>query len=174
MFQLLNDFFQHFEEFLHLPGLVSRTQANPHRSARKFVGHAHRRQHVGVRAAIALGRRLVLRLQGDIAAWPEAWPALPPPLSASATQLSFALDYADRTDFSGPATLQVKRDDTALDARFRLPDVLAWLDADAGGSPLPPLQGHLRTPRIDIAGARLEGVDIEFDDPGIAVPPPSP
>ena len=130
--------------------------------------------HADARGAIALGRRLVLRLQGDIAAWPQAWPALPPPLSASATPLSFALDYADRTDFSGPAALQVKRDDTALDARFRLPDVLAWLDADAGGSPLPPLQGHLRTPRIDIAGARLEGVDIEFDDPGIAVPPPSP
>ena len=31
----------------------------------------------------------------------------------------------------------------------------------------------LRTPRVEIAGARLEGVEIELDDPAIA-PQPSP
>ncbi|HWS77201.1 MAG TPA: hypothetical protein VN205_02380 [Thermomonas sp.] len=124
--------------------------------------------------AIALGRRLVLRLQGGIAAWPQAWPVLPPPLSASVSPLAFALDYAGRVDFSGIAALRVRRDDTTLDARFHLPVVMAWLDADAGGSPLPPLQGTLRTPRVEIAGARLEGVEVEFDDPGIAPPQASP
>ena len=123
--------------------------------------------------AIALGRRLVLRLQGVIAQWPQAWPALPPPLSASKSPMPFALDYAGRVDFSDLAALQVRRDDTALDARFHLPVVLDWIDADAGGSPLPPLQGRLRTPRVEIAGARLEGVEIELDDPAIA-PQPSP
>ena len=120
--------------------------------------------------AIALGRRLVLRLQGGIAQWPQAWPALPPPLSASTSSMPFALDYAGRVDFSDLAALQVRRDDTALDARFHLPVVLDWINAGVGSSPLPPLQGTLRTPRIEIAGARLEGVEIEFDDAEAASP----
>ncbi|RZA18937.1 MAG: hypothetical protein EOP93_10125 [Lysobacteraceae bacterium] len=120
------------------------------------------------RGALALGRRLVLRLDGSIAAWPQAWPALPPPLSASNSALPFALDYAGRVDFSDIASLQVRRDQTALDARFQLPAVLAWTDAGGNGSPLPPLQGSLRTPRVEVAGATLEGVEIETDDPAIA------
>ena len=126
------------------------------------------------RGAIALGRRLVLRLQGDIASWPQAWPALPPPLSASTSSMPFALDYADRVDFTGIASLQVQRDETLFDARFRLPLVLDWINADAGGSPLPPLLGKLHTPRIEIAGAQLQGVEVEFDDPAIAQPPATP
>lgn len=117
------------------------------------------------KGALALGRRLVLRLGGEIAGWPTAWPVLPPPLSASTSPLPFALDYAGRLDFSDIAALQVRRDATSFDARFHLPNVLAWLDADAGagGSPLPPLQGTLRTPSIQIAGAQLDGVEVEFD-----------
>ena len=131
--------------------------------------------HADARGALALGRRLVLRLDGDIAAWPEAWPALPPPLSASTSALPFALGYTGRVNFSDLASLRVRRDDTALDARFHLPAVLDWIDAGAGGSPLPPLQGTLRTPRIDIAGAKLEGVEIELDDPAIpSQPQPQP
>ena len=117
------------------------------------------------RGALALGRRLVLRLDGDIAAWPAQWPALPPPLSASTASMPFALDYAGRADFSDVAGLRVRRESTTFDARFRLPAVLAWLDVGASGSPLPPLQGRLRTPRVEIAGAQLDGVQIQFDDP---------
>lgn len=123
------------------------------------------------RGALALGRRLVLRLDGDVAAWPAAWPALPPPLSASTSAMPFALDYAGRVDFSDTAALQARRDDTAFDARFRLPAVLDWLDAGATGSPLPPLQGRLRTPRMELSGATVEGVEIELDDPAIAARP---
>lgn len=122
------------------------------------------------RGAAALGRRLVLRLEGRIAAWPQAWPSLPPPLSASTAPLPFALDYAGRSDLSGIAGLRVEREASHFDARFRLPEVLAWLDAGATGSPLPPLQGRLHTPRVDIAGTQLEGVEIDFDDPAIAAP----
>jgi hypothetical protein len=35
---------------------------------------------------------------------------------------------------------------------------------------LPPLDGHLVAPRIDIAGATLQGVDVTLDDPAVAGP----
>ena len=65
------------------------------------------------------------------------------------------------------AALELRRDDTRFAARFHLPAVLDWLDSGAIGSPLPPLQGRLSTPRMEIAGATLEGVEVELDDPGI-------
>lgn len=123
--------------------------------------------------AVALGRRLVLRINGEVAAWPQAWPILPPPLSASTAPLAFDLDYVGRVDFSEAASLRLRRDQTSFDARFRLPQVLEWLDAGASGSPLPPLDGRLRTPRLDIAGAQFEGVELELDDPAIAPVPPA-
>ena len=126
------------------------------------------------RGALALGRRLVLRLDGSIAAWPQAWPVLPAPLSTSTSPMPFALDYAGRVDFSDVASLQVQHDDTVLDARFHLPVVLDWINAEVGGSPLPPLQGTLRTPRVEIAGAQLEGVEVMFDDADIAPSQASP
>lgn len=114
------------------------------------------------RGSVSVGRRLRLHLDGAVAAWPDAWPALPPPLSASTSPLPFALDYNGAMAFSDPASLSLRRDATALDARFRLPEVLAWLDADGGGSPLPPLSGTLSTPKVEIAGATLEGVEVEL------------
>ena len=74
-------------------------------------------------------------------------------------------DIADKTGFStNTVSLALRRDTTALDARFRLPEVLAWLDAGATGSPLPPLAGTLSTPRVTLDGATLEGVELELDD----------
>lgn len=123
------------------------------------------------KGAFALGRRLVLRLHGDIATWPDAWPALPPPLSASTSALDFSLDYVGQLDFSEAAALVVRRDDTTFDAQFKLPEVVDWINADVAGSPLPPLQGRLQTPQLEIAGATIEGVDIEFfDDASVPAP----
>jgi len=124
--------------------------------------------------AVALGRRLVLRLDGTIARWPQAWPALPPPLAASRSPLAFVLDYVGPVDFSETTDLRLRLDATLFHARFRLPQVQAWLDAGAIGSPLPPLDGRLRTPRLEIAGAQLEGVEVEFDDPSLAPLPATP
>ena len=121
----------------------------------------------GARGSVSVGKRLVLHLDGRIAAWPDVWPVLPAPLSASTSPMSFALDYKGAIDFTDIASLELRRDATYFDARFRLPEVLAWLDDVATGTPLPPLQGSLSTPRIDIAGAVLEGVEVELDDPGI-------
>lgn len=128
------------------------------------------------KGALALGRRLVLRLRGVIRAWPEAWPTLPPPLAAAPSPMPFTLDYVGRVDFSEVTSLMLRRGDTTFEARFRLPVVMDWINSGLGGSPLPPLQGHLKTPRLEIAGATLEGVEVEFEDssvlPKAATPAP--
>ena len=116
------------------------------------------------RGSVSVGRRLRLHLDGALAGWPQSWPALPPPLSASTSPLPFALDYSGAMAFSDTASLTLRRDATALDARFHLPEVLAWLDAGNKASPLPPLAGTLSTPRVEIAGATLEGVEIELGE----------
>jgi len=127
--------------------------------------------HLDGRGSLSLGRRSKLHLAGDIAEWPDAWPALPAPLAESKSPLRFALDYAGRIDLGDVATLELQRDRTHFDGRFRITDVTAWANAKATGSPLPPLSGNLQTPRLEIAGASLEGVEIEMDDPNL--PPPA-
>lgn len=115
---------------------------------------------------LALGQRLVLRLHGDIARWPQAWPALPPPLDAAAAPTPFALDYAGAADLGDVAALSLRRDRATLDARLRLADVQDWL-ANGGGNPLPPLDARLRAPLLELDGARLEGVEASFDAPEV-------
>jgi hypothetical protein len=118
------------------------------------------------RGALALGRRLVLQLDGRIAQWPETWPALPAPIGQSTSALPFVLHYIGKPDLTEIAALHLERDNTVFDGRFRLPDVLAWIDADKL-SPLPPLDGHVTTPRLQISGAQLEGIEVSIDDPGL-------
>lgn len=115
------------------------------------------------RGALALGRRLALDLDGALPRWPEAWPALPPPVSTSTSPLPFALRYAGKPDLSEVASLSLRRDATAFDARFRLYDVIDWTQ-HAGGAPLPPLDGRLTSPKLVISGATLDGVEIDLDD----------
>lgn len=113
---------------------------------------------------------LAVEFQGALARWPEAWPALPAPIGRPQSPLPFDLVYRGAPDFSGATSLQLRHDETLVDARFRVPDVLAWLDADAAGTPLPPIEGHLRAPRLEIAGATLEGVHIEIEEPDVTAP----
>jgi hypothetical protein len=119
---------------------------------------------VDARAAFAWTKDASLHLDGTLATWPDAWPALPPPIGQSTSPLPFVLDYAGPFDFSDIARLRMQRDETRVDARFHLPEVLAWLDADAT-SPLPPLSGTAHVPTLEIGGATLEGVDVRMDDP---------
>ncbi len=115
------------------------------------------------------GQTLRLHWQGRIAGWPQAWPALPPPLGQSTAPLPFRLDYAGRPDGADPVALWLQRDSTEFDGRFRLPAMLQWLQASAQGSPLPPLDGRLRTPALAVSGAVLEGVQIQIETD----PPPT-
>ena len=119
------------------------------------------------RGSLSLGRKLRLRLGGEIAAWPTGWPALPSPLAQSTSPLPFALDYAGRMDLTDVASLELHRDDTRFDGRFRTTDVTAWANAKTRGSPLPPLSGRMHAPRLEIAGATLEAVEVELDDPDL-------
>lgn len=116
--------------------------------------------------ALALSRRLAIRLDGALPQWPSSWPALPAPVSNSTSPLPFALRYTGQPDLSDIAGLSLRRDATAFDGRFRLYDVLGWID-QTGGAPLPPLDGTLRSPKLEISGATLEGVRIVLDDEGI-------
>jgi hypothetical protein len=116
------------------------------------------------RGQLALGHRLVLRLQGDIARWPQAWPALPAPLDASTAPMPFALDYTGTPDLGDIASLELRRGGATLDANLRLADVQGWL-ADDGGNPLPPLGAKLRAPLLELDGARLEGVEATLSSP---------
>lgn len=113
--------------------------------------------------AFAIGRRLVLRLDGRMPAWPDAWPALPALLGASRSPLPFRLGYVGAPDLSETIALDLARDAMRFESRFRLDDVLAWVSSSTG-SPIPPLDGRLRAPRLEISGAALEGVEIEIDD----------
>lgn len=112
--------------------------------------------------ALSFGDTLALRLDGTMSSWPRAWPALPAPLIASTSPLPFVLEYRGRADFSDTTALRLQRDATRFDGRFKLPSFLRWLDFIDRGTPLPPLDGRLTSPKIEIAGATLEGVEIDF------------
>lgn len=118
------------------------------------------------RGSMAFGDKLALHFDGTLPQWPEAWPALPPPVSTSRTPLPFSLHYEGKPDLSGTTALSLRRDAMSFDSRFRLYVVLGWL-AQAGGSPLPPLDGTLRAAQLDISGATLEGVEVTLDDEAV-------
>ncbi|MET0582807.1 MAG: hypothetical protein ABWZ08_12670 [Pseudoxanthomonas sp.] len=121
----------------------------------------------------SLTDRLRFDMEGSLAEWPSAWPSLPPPLGQSVSPLPFALAYDGASDLSEVAALHLQRDETVFDGRFRLFELMEWSEAAATGSPLPPLTGTLNSPRLEVSGAVLEGVELQLEDPAIpAVRPP--
>ncbi len=110
------------------------------------------------------GDSLALAFDGRMERWPEAWPALPAPLGRPNGPLPTTLAYTGPANFSGDAALHLESGATLFDGRFRLPRVLDWLDAPANAVPLPPLDGRVSTPRLEIPGATLEGVEVEIVD----------
>ena len=122
------------------------------------------------RGRLALGQSLLLDLEGRIAQWPAGWPALPPPLGASRAPLALSAGYHGPLDLGAPLALRVARDGLRFDGMLDLPAVAAWSADPWAGSPLPPLEGRLHATALEISGARLEGVAIEFEDEQAAAP----
>lgn len=116
---------------------------------------------------LAVGEQLDFALTGQLAEWRGQWPALPAPLAQSHSPLPFAARYSGALDFTDPLDLRLQRVATYFNGRFRLNDVTGWINAPAGGPPLPPLDGRLTSPRLEISGAVLEDVEIDIDDPTV-------
>ena len=111
----------------------------------------------------SFGKATDIQLQGTIRQWPEGWPALPAPMSASTSALAYTAKYAGPADFSAPVALVVTRDDTRFEGRLVVDEITAWVDAP-DAAPLPPLVGTLSTPSLEISGATLEGVSIQIEE----------
>lgn len=123
------------------------------------------------RGRLALGERLLLALDGRVAQWPEAWPALPPPLGRSREPLAVTLQYLGPLDLSAPLALDVARGEALrFSGALRVPALLAWSGAGDARGLLPPLSGRLEAERIEISGARLEGVAVDFEEDAPATP----
>ena len=102
--------------------------------------------------------RLAVRLGGQLAQWPQEWPALP----ADALPLDFTLAYDGPTDFSEAVALHAQGGETSLDVQAAVPDLIAWR-ADPTASPLPPADTQLSTPRLELGAAVLSGIEFGTD-----------
>lgn len=119
------------------------------------------------------GNTTSIELQGSIKQWPEGWPVLPAPMSASTSPLAYAATYEGAGDFSAPVGLIVTRDATRFDGRFVVSEITDWVAAP-DAPPLPPLAGTLSTPSLEVAGATLEGVTIQIEEDAPAEAEPQP
>jgi len=108
---------------------------------------------------VALNEQLHLHLSGEIPQWPRAWPTLPAPLNQR-RHLGFALAYTGALDMSGELNLQLHHGQTRLDASVSPSRLIDWLSLTPL-SPLPPLQGRLTMPTLQLPGITLDGIVIE-------------
>lgn len=112
---------------------------------------------------LTLDERLEISFAGQLQDWPKDWPSLPSPLAQDARQLPLRLNYRGAKDLSDALSLQVEKSETHLETTLRIAELQAWA-AQTDGSPLPPLAGRMRTPKIDLDGIELEGVQVEIRD----------
>lgn len=116
---------------------------------------------------LVISELLALGLDGDIARWPQAWPALPAPLDDAATPTGFELRYTGEIALDDVAELSLMRAGAQARARLRLQAVTAWMDSAGTGTPLPPMDATASVPTLEIAGATLHGVELTLDDPTV-------
>jgi hypothetical protein len=114
---------------------------------------------------LELADQASLDFDAVLSRWPRTWPALPKALAAKSEKLPVQLRYRGKPDFSGSLSLLAARDDTELQASTRVSEFRQWLAAGPA-TPLPPLQGTLKTPALEFDGNTLEGVEVEISDGG--------
>lgn len=110
---------------------------------------------------VSIGNVLQLKSSGLIAEWPKDWPVLPAPMNQQTKNIPYQLEYSGKPDFSDAISLVITIDKTKLDSSLKISDIQQWL-VQKDGSPLPPLQGRLETPDIQVDGVSLEGISIEI------------
>jgi hypothetical protein len=115
------------------------------------------------RAHLETGDALAAEFAGELATWPQDWPALPMPLATAQGPFPLTLAYRGKGDFSDPVAIGLAMAQARLDAQVRVPAMLAWMDAPPA-SPLPPLTGRLTLPEIDFEGTTLRGVRVEMHE----------
>ena len=103
-----------------------------------------------------------LRFEGSIAAWPEAWPALPAPLSTTPSPIDFSLAQEGSAPLDAPFQLHLRRDDSAIESRGDPRTLLAWWEADASAA-LPPLAAQATLPILEMGGVTLRGVTVTLE-----------
>lgn len=113
-----------------------------------------------------------LDLDGELAAWPQAWPALPAPLPAGTAPFAFSIAQSGTSALDAEARVALRREDVEVELRGVPASLLAWQD-DASAAPLPPLQGRATAAVVELEGARLEGVRIDLA-PAPPTPTPTP
>jgi hypothetical protein len=123
------------------------------------------------KAQLLVAEPMQLSFDGVLRDWPKDWPSLPAPVSDNATDLALQLSYQGASEFTDPIRLHLEKDATVVDANLKLQDVQDWIAA-TDGTPLPPLVATAKTPRIDLDGIRLEGVEVELhpDEPPAKTP----
>lgn len=124
------------------------------------------------KAQLKLAQQMQWRFDGVLLEWPKTWPALPEPLAANTGRLPVQLSYLGKSDLSDPLSLLVSREPTVLQATLRIAEVRRWL-ARSDDSPIPPINGTLRTPMLKFDGIELQGVEMEVSD-GAASPATAP
>src|SRR5690606_41831625 len=93
-----------------------------------------------------------------------AWPTLPAPLDRRGVSWPYGLAYAGASDLGALVLASLRSRGARADASARVRDLLASLDrAPDAGTPLPPLRARALVPRLEVAGAVLEGVEVELE-----------
>lgn len=105
-----------------------------------------------------------LQAEGELAAWPTSWPALPAPLDAS-TPLQFELAQAGGTAMDSPARLRLSMPDASAEAEAQPRALLDWWRSTPRPR-LPPLRLQARTEALEFNGLRLDGVQFEIEEAG--------
>ena len=116
------------------------------------------------RGHLGIGQQLEFALAGHLEQWPEAWPALPPPIGNSDAPLPFDINYRGASNLSDPVELRLARGEAQFEGRLRVAEVATWFGNIATGSPLPPLDGRVTVPHMEVAGASLHGVEVTIED----------
>lgn len=110
---------------------------------------------------VSIGDAMKLRSSGLIAEWPKDWPVLPAPMNQQTKNIPYQLEYSGNPDFSDAISLVINIEKSKLDSSLKIADIQQWI-VQKDGSPLPPLQGRLETPDIQMDGVSLEGISIEI------------